>query len=101
MNEPLFPTPPKLTDRQALVYHQLNQGPLTAFRAGALLHERADCRWCRLGGGWGSCNYAEQAGREVLWALRTKCLVRRDRHHVYTRIDIAVPSAQGDLPEGF
>ena len=100
--EPLFTQPPKLTERQQLAYDYISlAGIATAPAFGAALHANANCKWCRLAGHWGGCDYAESSGREVLEALRKKGLVKRDRQHAYRRTDQAQPSSQGDFPEGF
>lgn len=93
---PLFTIdePPVLTPRQQLVYEAAALAPLTAPAAGRLLHTASDCRHCTDDQ---PCQYADRNGREVLEALKRKGLVRRDRHHVYTRTD----GSQGDLPDGF
>lgn len=100
---PLAPAPPVLTPRQQLVYEAAALAPLSAMAAGTILHTAANCAHCTDDT---PCQYAEKNGREVLNALKRKGLVRRDRHHVYTRTD-AVGERSSQLgaddpwPEGF
>lgn len=108
MTEPLFPTVPKLTDRQAAALAYLGREGATALDTGRKLHELNGCPWCRLAGASG-CEYAEQSGREVLTALRRKGLVvRRNQTGIWqpTRQATQATTSPTDripneFPEGF
>ena len=84
MTDQLFHTPPKLSERQAYVYALTADRQLNALTAGIELHRRQRCPYCQPDR---PCQYAEANGREVLEALKRKGLLRRDRHHVYRRVD--------------
>ena len=95
----LFTVPAKLTERQQLIYDYCRRA-CDAREAGTLLHLRNDCQHCRPDN---PCKYATVNGREILEALRRKGLLRRDRHHVYRRVDSTggYDPATADFPEGF
>jgi hypothetical protein len=91
----LFTVPPKLTERQQLIY-QYARRPCDAREAGYLLHLRNDCRYCKPDS---PCKYATTNGREILEALRRKGLLKRDRYHVYRRADSTPVIAPALSPE--
>src|SRR5436853_389525 len=83
----LVQVPPKLTERQKLVFELTEGEGCTDTEAGHALHELHGCRYCIRAGSDSEeavigCFYRQRDGRSVLYALRRKGLVvrRRDGH---------------------